>query len=81
MDTYYASWIYSAVNHFVIHQRLIDIVDIIKRLIDITPAIKTFFSTSGIHEFHKDASVIIMRDGDSAFRDDNRDENQIFKKY
>ena len=52
-----------------------------KSLIDTTPAIKKFFSTSGLHEFNSKALVIIMSDSDAAFRGDNRDENQIFKKY
>jgi hypothetical protein len=44
-------------------------------LINSTPAIKKGFSTSGIHEFNKDALVFIMSDSDSAFRGDIRDEN------
>jgi hypothetical protein len=35
---------------------------------------------SGIHEFNKNALVIIMSDSDSAFRGDNRDEDQKFQK-
>jgi hypothetical protein len=42
--------------------------------------LKTFFSTSGIHEFNKVAFVIIMSDSDSAFRGDNRDEDQNLQK-
>jgi hypothetical protein len=44
------------------------------------PAIKKFFSTSGLHEFNKNALVIIMSDSDSAFRGDNCDEDQNFQK-
>ena len=51
-----------------------------KSLSDTTPAIKKFFSSSGIHEFNKNALVIIMSDGDSAFKGDNRDEDQNFQK-
>jgi hypothetical protein len=51
-----------------------------KSLIDTTPAIKKFFSTSGLHEFNSKALVIIMSDSDAAFRGDNRDENQKFQK-
>jgi hypothetical protein len=47
-----------------------------KSLIDTTPAIKTFIRTSGLHEFNKNALVIIMSDSDSAFRRDNRDEDK-----
>jgi hypothetical protein len=52
-----------------------------KSLSDTTPAIKKVFSTSGLHEFNKSASVIIMSDSDSAFRGDNRDEDQNFQKF
>ncbi len=45
-------------------------------MIDTTPAIKTFIRTSGLHEFNKNALVIIMSDSDSAFRRDNRDEDK-----
>ena len=48
-----------------------------KSLIDTTPAIKKFFSSSGLHEFNKNALVIIMSDSDSAFRGD---EDQNFQK-
>ena len=51
-----------------------------KSLSDTTPAIKKFFSSSGIHEFNKNALVIIMSDSDSAFKGDNRDEDQNFQK-
>ncbi len=51
-----------------------------KSLSDTTPAIKTFFSTSGLHEFNCKALVIIMSDSDSAFKDDNRSEDQNFQK-
>ena len=51
-----------------------------KGLIDTTPAIKKFFSTSGLHEFNSKALVIIMSDSDSAFRGDNRDKDQNFQK-
>ena len=51
-----------------------------KSLMDTTPAIKKFFSTSGLHEFNKKALVIIMSDSDSAFKGDDRDEDQNFQK-
>ncbi len=44
-----------------------------------TPVIKKLFRTSGIHDFNKDVLVIIMSDSDSAFRGDNRDEDQSLK--
>jgi hypothetical protein len=50
-----------------------------KSLIDATPAIKKFFSTSGIHEFYKNALVFIMSDSDSAFGGNNRDDDQNFQ--
>jgi hypothetical protein len=52
----------------------------IKGLIDATPTIKTFFNTSGLHEFSSKALVIIMSDSDSAFKADNRDEEQNFQR-
>ena len=51
-----------------------------KSLSDTTPAIKTFFSTSGLHEFNSKALVIIMSDSDSAFKGENREEEQNFQK-
>jgi hypothetical protein len=51
-----------------------------KSLKDTTPAIKKFFSESGWHEFNKKALVIIMSDSDSAFKGDDRDEEQNFQK-
>jgi hypothetical protein len=51
-----------------------------KSLSDTTPAIKKFFSTSGLHEFNSKALVIIMSDSDSAFKGDNRNEEQNFQK-
>jgi hypothetical protein len=51
-----------------------------KSLSDTTPAIKRVFSTSGLHEFNSKALVIIMSNSDSAFKGDNRDENQNFQK-
>ena len=51
-----------------------------KSLSDTTPAIKKFFSTSGLHEFNSKALVIIMSDSDSAFKGDNRSEDQNFQK-
>ena len=51
-----------------------------KSLMDTTPAIKKFFSGSGLHEFNKKALVIIMSDSDSAFKGDDRDEDQNFQK-
>jgi hypothetical protein len=51
-----------------------------KALSDTTPAIKKFFSSSGLHEFNKKALVIIMSDSDSAFKGDDRDEDQNFQK-
>ena len=51
-----------------------------KSLSDTTPAIKKFFSTSGLHEFNKNALVIIMSDSDSAFKGNDRDEDQNFQK-
>jgi hypothetical protein len=51
-----------------------------KSLIDTTPAIKKFFSSSGLHEINKNVLVIIMRDSDTAFRGDNGDEDQNFPK-
>jgi hypothetical protein len=47
-----------------------------KGLIDTTPAIKKFFSTSGLHEFHSKALVIIMSDSNAAFQGDIRDEDK-----
>jgi hypothetical protein len=38
-----------------------------KSLTDTTPAIKKFFSSSGLHDFNKKALVIIMSDSDAAF--------------
>jgi hypothetical protein len=49
-----------------------------KSLSDTTPAIKKFFSTSGLHEFNSKALVIIMSDSDSAFKGNNRSEDQNF---
>ncbi len=46
-----------------------------KSLTDTTPAVKSFFSSSGLHEFNEKALVIIMSDSDAAFRGDNRDED------
>jgi hypothetical protein len=51
-----------------------------KSLSDTTPAIKKFFSTSGLHEFNSKALVIIMSDSDSAFKGGNRSEDQNFQK-
>ena len=51
-----------------------------KSLSDTTPAIKKFFNTSGLHEFNSKALVIIMSDSDSAFKGDDRDEEQNFQK-
>ena len=51
-----------------------------KSLSDTTPAIKKFFSSSGIHEFNKKALCIIMSDSDAAFKGSNRDEDQNFQK-
>jgi hypothetical protein len=51
-----------------------------KSLKDTTPAIKKVFSSSGLHEFNKNALVIIMSDSDAAFSGDNRDEDQNFQK-
>ena len=53
-----------------------------KSLSDTTPAIKKFFSSSGIHEFniYIKALCIIMSDSDSAFRGDNRGEEQKLQK-
>ena len=51
-----------------------------KSLSDTTPAIKKFFSTSGLHEFNSKALVIIMSDSDSAFKGENREEEQNFQK-
>ncbi len=51
-----------------------------KGLIYTTPAIKMFFSTSGIHDFIKDALVIIISDSDSSFWGDNRDKDHFFQK-
>ena len=51
-----------------------------KSLKDTTPAIKKFFSESGLHQFNKEALVIIMSDSDSAFKGDDRDEEQNFQK-
>ncbi len=51
-----------------------------KSLIDTTPVIKKFFSTSGLHGFNKSALVLIMSDSDAAFRGDNRDEDLNFQK-
>jgi len=51
-----------------------------KSLSDTTPAIKKFFSTSGLHEFNSKALVIIMSDSDSAFKGESRNEDQNFQK-
>ncbi len=51
-----------------------------KSLSDTTPAIKKFFSESGLHEFNKKALVMIMSDSDAAFKGNDRDEDQIFHK-
>ena len=51
-----------------------------KGLSDTTPAIKKFFSESGLHEFNKKALVIIMSDSDAAFKGNDRDEDQNFQK-
>ena len=51
-----------------------------KSLSDTTPAIKKFFNTSGLHEFNSKALVIIMSDSDSAFKGENREEEQNFQK-
>jgi hypothetical protein len=51
-----------------------------KGLSDTTPAIKKFFSESGLHKFNKEALVIIMSDSDSAFKGDDRSEEQNFQK-
>ena len=51
-----------------------------KSLDDTTPAIKKFFSSSGLHQFNNKALVIIMSDSDSAFKGDNRGEEQNFQK-
>ncbi len=45
-----------------------------------TPAIKKFFSSSGLHEFNKKALVIIMSDSDAACKGDDRNEDQSFQK-
>ena len=44
-----------------------------KELSDTTPAIKKFFSTSGLHEFNKRALVIIMSDSDIMFKGSGRE--------
>jgi hypothetical protein len=49
-------------------------------LSDTKPAIKKFFSGSGLHKFNKEALVIIMCDSDSAFKGDDRGEEQNFQK-
>jgi hypothetical protein len=53
-----------------------------KSLSDTTPAIKKFFSDSGLHKFNKKAMVIIMSDHDSdaAFTRNGRHEDQNFQK-
>ena len=51
-----------------------------KGLSDTTPAIKKFFSSSGIHEFNKRVLCIIMSDSDSAFKGSGRDYDQNFQK-
>jgi hypothetical protein len=51
-----------------------------KSLEDTTPTIRKFFKTSGIHNYNKDLLCIIMSDSDSAFRGDNRDDEQNFQK-
>jgi hypothetical protein len=51
-----------------------------KSLEDTVPAIKKFFKSSGIHDFNKDVLCIIMSDSDSAFRGDDRSEEQNFQK-
>ncbi len=50
-----------------------------KGLSDI-PAIRKFFSESGLHKFNKEALVIIMSDSDSALQGDDRGEEQNFQK-
>ena len=64
---YYASWIYSVEKHFAIQWKS-------KSSSDTTPAIKKFFSTSGLHEFNSKPLVIIMSDSDSAFKGNDRQE-------
>jgi len=51
-----------------------------KSLEGTTPTIRKFFKSSGIHEYNKDVLCVIMSDSDSAFKGDNRDENQNFQK-
>ena len=51
-----------------------------KSLEDTTPAMRKFFKSSGIHDFNKDVLCIIMSDSDSAFRGDDRSEEQNFQK-
>ncbi len=48
-------------------------------MIDITPAIKIFFTLQEYMNL-KNALVIIMSDSDAAFRSDNRDEDPNFQK-
>jgi hypothetical protein len=52
-----------------------------KSFSDTTPAIKKFFSTSGLHEFNSKALVIIMSDSDAAFQGNAVMKIKIFKKY
>jgi hypothetical protein len=51
-----------------------------KSLEDTTPTIRKFFKSSGIHDFNKHVLCVIMSDSDSAFKGDNRDEEQNFQK-
>ena len=51
-----------------------------KSLKDTTPALKKFFSESGLHQFNKNALVIIMSDSDSAFQGTDRNEEENFQK-
>jgi hypothetical protein len=51
-----------------------------KRLSDTTPAIKTFLSRSGIHEFYNQVFCIIISDLDSAFSGSGRDYDQNLQK-
>jgi hypothetical protein len=51
-----------------------------KGVSDTTPAISKFFSESGLHQYDQEALVIIMSDSDSAFKGDDRDEEQNFQK-
>ena len=51
-----------------------------KSLVDTTKALKTFFEDANIKSFNKDNLSVIMSDSDSAFKGDERVDEQNFQK-